>query len=233
MIVHKIARLINPMPGFAVVRRVATALLTPLVFSYETGHFQASLRRRAVDKRGQPLPWYTYPAIDFLKHQDLSGKRILEWGAGQSTYWWAQRALSVLSFESDSEWYKRLRSDLPHNVTLLLVPENLVGIDRYLDGQYDLIIVDGFDRYKCAERSVELLARDGAVIVDNSEGYWGPSGQYPIIDLFRSLEFGRVDFYGFCPGVILPHCTSLFFRNSCFLLFNARPPVRSELDDNR
>jgi hypothetical protein len=43
--------------------------------------------------------------------------------------------------------------------------------------------------------------RDSIVAaLDNSEGFWGAEGSYPIIDLFEQEGFMRVDFCGFAPG---------------------------------
>jgi hypothetical protein len=65
-------------------------------------------------------------------------------------------------------------------------------------------------------------------MLDNSEGYWGGDEQksYPIVELFQRAGFMRVDFYGFAPGVIKPHCTSIFFKDRARIFENLKPPVR-------
>jgi len=229
----RIARRVMPTRLFSALRGVGKALAGPIIFSYETGHFRAAIGSRAVDRHGAPQPWYTLPAIEFLRHQDLTDKRVLEWGAGQSTIWWGRHARTVRSFESDESWYSRLRPMVGPNVELHLTSNDLAAVDPVLGGPYDLIVVDGLDRFACAQRSVAVLAPDGGIIFDNSDGYWGPHGQYPVIDLLRSRGFSRVDFYGFGPGEIVPHCTSVFFRDSCFLFRNPTPPVRSRLYPNQ
>src|SRR5262245_4561702 len=80
---------------FDVLRRVGTAILTPILFTVHQGHFRSALARKAVDATGHPLPWYTYPAIQFLSAKDFCGRRVLEFGAGQSTLWWSARAGQV------------------------------------------------------------------------------------------------------------------------------------------
>jgi hypothetical protein len=37
-----------------------------------------------------------------------------------------------------------------------------------------------------------------------------------------------VDFYGHAPGVILPHCTSVFFKGSAFVFGNDEAAIRVE-----
>ena len=230
MSVHSVARKarsILPSFLFSVIRRVGTAILTPVSFSYHSGHFLSSMKSRAVDRQGQPLPWYTYPAIHFLECKDFSDKTILEFGAGQSTLWWSKRAKEIISFESDLQWYNRISRFLEPNVALYFTSNDIANIDRHLDNKlFDVIIIDGLDRLACAEKSIKLLADDGAVLADNSEGYWGPEGSYPIMELYRHAGFLRVDFYGYAPGVILPHCTSLFFKKSCFFLLGSENPGR-------
>ena len=92
MVYHTIqAWLRKAFPRFVseTIRSLATAILTPVHFSVRTGHFRSSLRCRAADSEGNSIPWYTYPMIDFLKHKEYTGRAVLEFGAGQSTHWWA------------------------------------------------------------------------------------------------------------------------------------------------
>jgi hypothetical protein len=190
------------------------------------------VRSAALDKHGNPLPWYTYPVIDFLGAKDFSTKAVLEFGAGQSTLWWAKRAKRVVSFESDPEWFTYVKSGLPANADVFLISKDLTGFDDHLSGsKFDVIIIDAFDRFKAASRSIELLQEEGAILLDNSEGYWGGEAtkEYPILDLFRGAGFSRVDFYGYAPGVILPHCTSLFFKERCFVVRGDENVVRNKL----
>jgi hypothetical protein len=50
-----------------------------------SGHFRSSVNGKALSQAGVPLPWYTYPAIDFLTQRDFRGRSVLEFGGGQST----------------------------------------------------------------------------------------------------------------------------------------------------
>lgn len=201
-------------------RRILTALLTPLRFSLDTGHFRSSLKAAAVDRRGEPLPWYTYPAIDFLGTQDFSGRSVLEFGAGNSTLWWARRARSVTSIESDADWFASLQTLIPANASLSKAVGELDFSAIPQHAQFDLIVIDGMDRLAAAKIAPAIISHDGAIVLDNSEGGWGSDGEpgQPILDLLRSLGFMRVDFYGFTPGVIGTHCTSIFFKSGSFVV---------------
>jgi hypothetical protein len=231
MLVHTISAPLKqrlPRGLWRIIRGLGTALVTPFMFSLDSGHARSALRGRAVDREGAPLPWYTYPAVDLLRAKDLSDYRVLEFGAGQSTLWWAARAREVLAFEDDPTCCAELVPRLPANVRLRQVERDQTAMSDALRNEagFDIVVVDGLDRLQAARLAVELVAEDGAILFDNSEGYWGPPPSYPIMDLFREAGFLRIDFYGYAPGVVLPHCTSLFFRGSCRLLRGGENPVR-------
>lgn len=230
MFVHRLSKAakgILPSRVFSVVRSLGTGVLTPFAFSYQSGHINSSLKGLAVDKQGRPLPWYTYPAIELLANKNFTGRAVVEFGAGQSTLWWSERADRVLSFEDDFSWYGRLKTRVPGNVELMYTPRDASNVDEKLrDQQFDVVVIDGLDRFACAQKALNVVTNDGAIVLDNSDGFWGENGSYPIIDLFRDRGFSRVDFYGHAPGVILPACTSIFFKNSCFLLAGTENPSR-------
>ena len=77
--------------------------------------------------------------------------------------------------------------------------------------RFDVIVIDGLDRLKCATKSIELLNEGGAIVLDDSESY------YSILDFFKEKKFYRVDFFGYVPSAALQHCTSVFFSKYCFL----------------
>ena len=85
-------------------RGIRPAVLGPLRFAIDAGHLRSALLGQAVDRGGHPLLWVTYPAIEFLRQLDWRGKRVLEWGAGNSTLWWARQGANVFSVEHSQEW---------------------------------------------------------------------------------------------------------------------------------
>jgi hypothetical protein len=203
---------------WAPIRSVVTAFLTPVLFSYRSGHFRSSLKRAAVSKDGSPLPWYTYPCIEFLRHRSFDRKSVLEFGGGQSTLWWAARAKTVVTIEGQALWYERLKKQIPGNVTLHLVPPAKVDaylsdIERILQATgliaFDVIILDGFFRKQLIDTAKRYLAADGMLICDDAETYGA-------FESFQHSGWNRVDFFGYAPGVVLPHCTSIAFGPNCF-----------------
>jgi hypothetical protein len=217
------ARLPKRISNFA--RNTATAFLTPILFSYRTGHFLSSLQMAAISKKGEPLPWYTYPSIDFLKNRPYDNKIVLEFGGGQSTLWWAQRAKSVVTLEGDLAWFDRIKHYMPGNVDLNYVSmeNSLINVECVEETirskphtHYDIIIIDGLYRHEMIPIALRVMAQDGMIVCDNAEGYG-------IYEGFKDSDLKRVDFFGNAPGVILPHATSIFFRPSSFAFNSAHP----------
>ena len=81
-------------------RALLTGIVTPIRFSQKTGHWKSSLRMSACSSNGAPIPWYTYPAIDFLMQRNFEDRNVLEFGGGELTLWWSMRARSVLTIEN-------------------------------------------------------------------------------------------------------------------------------------
>lgn len=212
-------RKIMPTGAFRTARAMATAVVTPVRFARATGHWRSSLAEKAMTRGGEPLPWYTYPAIDFLAARDFSDKSVLEFGGGQSTLFWCRRARSVVTIEEDRAWYGELKPRLPANAELHHVPADRqsrdVGPIRDIlqaRGQsYDIIVVDGHLRQECTALAFAHLSPRGAIVLDNAEGYG-------FFEETKGRDCRRIDFYGFTPGVSRQHCTSLAFVGDCFLL---------------
>lgn len=219
-----------PASVFRPIRAVATAVLTPIRFARRTGHFRSSLAEAAVSPSGDPLPWYTYPCIDLLSQKSFAGRSVFEFGAGQSTLWWSKHAAKVTALENDPAWYERVKKSLPTNASISLIADWFMHADPIAHGEtFDVIVVDGLDRARGTELAISHVALGGAIIIDNSEGPWSADGSsYPIIDMLNKNGFQRVDFYGFAPGVVKRSCTSIAFRESCFLFSNPSPPTKMD-----
>ena len=123
---------------------------------------ERSIREQmSIDKDGCPLPWYTYPAIEYLKQLDFSTKTVYEFGCGNSSLFWSENAKSVISVEEDEAWYKS-RIGSRENLSLKLRKPGKDYYDSILEEKenFDVIIVDGnYDRDKCCEMPSKSLAK--------------------------------------------------------------------------
>lgn len=202
---------------------MAKALATPLNFSVETGHFISATLGRAVDKSRNPIPMYTYPAIDFLSANKpyLATCSVLEWGAGQSTLWWEKHANSVISVEVSEDWanYTESNLEISNGVTILRCnseQEFKLKAIKFLESKkFDIIVIDGIaypkgTRLVSAQASLPLLHNSGLIVVDNSD----LASLRSVIDLLRHNGFCRIDFYGYSPGAYYKQCTSFFYKRN-------------------
>jgi hypothetical protein len=155
-------------------------------------------------------PWYTYPAIEYLSQYDFSGCAVFEYGSGNSSKFWAQRAVTVKSVESNQTWYETVKSDLAENQDVLLFSDknDYVNSIHSNNQSFDVIVIDGFYRYNCALESVKCLNAGGMIILDNSD--WYPS----TARILRENDFLQTDFIGWGPINSYAWCTSIFTKGN-------------------
>lgn len=178
------------------------------------GHAQTRASSKALDAAGQPMPWITYPAFHYLDQLDLSAFRVLETGAGNSTLYWGGRAREVLTIEHDPDWRRFVTRPLPGNCTVSVTSEaEYARAFAAAPGTFDLIIIDGRDRFACTRAAAAKLNEAGLILLDNSE--WYPN----CAALLRDAGLIQIDFAGLGPVVDFSWTTSLFLHPS----FRPRP----------
>ncbi|HTQ06069.1 MAG TPA: hypothetical protein VMI54_19540 [Polyangiaceae bacterium] len=165
------------------------------------------------------LPWISWPCIDWLERQALTGRRVFEYGGGGSTLYFLARGCRVSTVENSEPWAARIRDTVGATLgtealarltlTLVAMPEHPRAADRALANDYvnalgagsefDVILVDGADgelglRMECLTRAREHLSPSGFVLLDDA---WRT-------DYARSLEilrgFERTVFEGAGPA---------------------------------
>lgn len=52
------------------------------ILSIKYGQLNSILKGSSIDKKGNKLPWYTYPCIEYLLGVDFSNKKVFEYGSG-------------------------------------------------------------------------------------------------------------------------------------------------------
>jgi predicted O-methyltransferase YrrM len=158
-------------------------------------------------KRRRCLPWISYRAARDLSLLIARQWRILEFGAGMSTVWFAQRAKFVVSVESNLDWYQR--------VTVLLDRRGLTNVRleyRKADscsgyaqiagpGTFDLAVVDGDCRDWCVETSLGLVRPGGYIYLDNTDQPQADRQRAEALLLQGPLEWHRY-YNDFAPGLV-------------------------------
>ncbi len=225
--IANVLKILLPSGAYLFLRRLAAALLTPLIFSIKKGHFKSALAGVSLTPEGEPIPWLSYPAIEFLQKINLKGIKVLEFGAGQSTLWFSNRGAQVTSLEINKDWYERILKLHPDG-NFNLVDPGFTNLPKAVtDAKYEIIVIDGGDRLKACEIALELLVEKGILIHDNSD-HEKFTGHLEIPELLFQKGFRRVDFYGFAPVVIREQCTSIYWKDDEFFL-SSKPPNRFAL----
>lgn len=68
-----------------------------------------------IDATGNPLPWWTYPSIEFVNSMVNDTDVVFEYGSGNSTLWWQERVARVKAVEHDSSWASKVKERLRGN----------------------------------------------------------------------------------------------------------------------
>lgn len=175
-----------------------------MVTEMNFGHLRSARERASVDAAGCPIPWYTYPATRWLEQLDFRGATLLEYGSGNSTRWWADRAQHLVSVEHDPSWHARISEGLPGAVDYRLVDGETGYVGAADDGPYDVIVVDGAYRPECARAAIRSIQPGGLIVFDNSD--WYPKA----MQLLRSTGAIQIDFVGLGPITPYAWATSMF-----------------------
>ena len=205
----------NVAQAFRELRPVSAARVTfdaMRVLWNREGFLKSAWMQRCIDADGQAVPWFTYPAIEYLKQLDFSARDVFEYGSGHSTLFWGRRARSVVAIEHNPSWHEFVRARASQNCRVILETD----LDRYVESicshgvasRYDVIVIDGLvdrrTRAKGALLALGALRPGGLVIVDNADSLPGTCR------LLRQAGLIQVDMSGLGPCNGYAWTTSLF-----------------------
>ena len=205
----KLVKLINVLKR----KNILRFFYSQYYFGYlkDIGWFESFEAKKPLDKEGKPLPWVTYPFIEFIKPRLNNVQTLFEFGSGNSTLFYSSFIKEVHSVEHDKTWFENIKLAVPQNVYLKY--QKLEYGEDYckssLGRKYDLIIVDGRDRANCIYQSVASLTNHGCIVLDDSER---KRYQEAIKWLTETHRFKKIDFWGISPGLFYLKNTTIFYR---------------------
>jgi hypothetical protein len=203
----KIVKLILPTVIVEKLLRCSKQIANFYSLSIKYGQWKTIRDWSSVDEVNKPIPWYTYPATEYLSHLNFTRMNILEYGSGNSTLWWSKRALRVLAIEDNKDWFTKITSSLKRcGVEYVLKTDKMDYVESATSAN-DVLIIDGQFRRECAEHVVKVGKSAAMIIFDNSD--WYPS---TIEFLQKSLNWIQVDFHGFGPINGYTWTTSMFIN---------------------
>lgn len=182
----------------------------------EKGWYESERRGAVVDNDGDPLPWYTYPAIDFLERRLSADMQVFEYGGGNSTRWYASRVGRVTAVDDDPEWVDRVGPTLPSNGEIRYREQGRTYVEAITEvNDVDVIVIDGPYREDCIRPAMAALSDSGVIIRDDYHRVDdGTTDEFePLFD----AGFQVLPFYGLKPLNAHYRCTAIFYRNeNCF-----------------
>lgn len=181
------------------------------LLSIDYGQWRSIRDANSVDSHGRPIPWYTYPATEFLSHLDWTQFKVFEYGSGNSTLWWSKRAKHITSVENDEAWYKKIKDSLKTKNAIYHLEKKQSKYISMASNDFDIFIVDGSYRRECIKHLVNLKKGRTAlalmIILDNAD--WYPKS---VRFLQKKLGWLQIDFHGFAPINRYTMSTSIFLN---------------------
>jgi hypothetical protein len=215
-----IQRFPGRIPGIPRSRWETEASLSALATLRQQGWHRSLAGERPATGAGEPVPWLTYPMTSWLDGVLTPSVRVFEYGAGASTSWFARpgRVAEIVAVEHNAGWHARLPQ--PPNGEIRHVP---CDDDQLWDGDeeapyaraiedgapWDIVVIDGRLRTTCARVAPRYLTPTGLVILDDSEMDTSLEAQATL----AGYGLGRLDFWGFKPGIPTMTCTTAFGRD--------------------
>ena len=111
----------------------------------DSGWIESFKYQEPLSADGNPLPWITLPCLDFIGSRLNKNMSVFEFGAGNSTFYFAKRVGNVVSVEHNQEWFDKINKELKNNNYINFCNLNYDGeycrFTHGIDSQFDLIIV--------------------------------------------------------------------------------------------
>ena len=164
----RLAKLLFPSRILKYIKDTRRQIRNFKILAIEYGQFGTIRNWACIDKNGNPVPWFTYPTIEYLNCLDLSGCSVFEYGMGYSSLYWLSKTNKVISIEHDENWYNKIIMKLSLNnekLTCYLFKnknEYVSALEKF-NQFFDIIVIDGKWRRKCAESAVRHIKSFGGV----------------------------------------------------------------------
>jgi hypothetical protein len=118
------------------------------------------------------IPWLGYRATRRIAGLVGPGTRVLEFGSGLSTVWFARRGAEVLSIETREEWAARVRAllaEIPGHRVRVVAAEPPYSPELVAGETFDFVLVDGDGRDSAMATALAVVRAGGHVYLDNAD----------------------------------------------------------------
>jgi methyltransferase family protein len=157
-------------------------------------------------------PWLPFRLIDQLDAFLGPDAMVFEYGGGGSTLWFLDHGATVVTVEHHHEWASRLSGLISSPRWKLLERSSEDNYRAYVSAitdhpprSFDVVVVDGRERARCAMAALDHVRPGGWLIVDDVD-------RERYADALRGITWPRRDVVGFAPAKPSLAYTAVFER---------------------
>ena len=193
-----------------------------------------SKSHNVINGDGEIIPLLTTSFLNWFETQNWSSMKLLEFGSGGSTLYFSKFFKSVTSFETNKDWYEKISSKAPKNVSVIKVKsiiDSLKTNSIESINNFDAILIDAGENRAKITRWLVNENFEGAIFFDNSDNYRNSIGVL--------IENGYIEipFFGLKPIKDYLDCTSILIKSSKIKKFfdgnwSSFPKLRKEMSSN-
>lgn len=139
--------------------------MNSIIFQKPFGYIYYKLfleRKKPFEKR---CLWANNKLNNYLKSYINKDMSVLEFGSGGSTLFFSDNCKNVDSVEEDNKWIKIVKNNLINKNVNFFNSKKL----PLTKNKYDIVLVDGGDRFRYSKLALKYLKKDSIVILDNIE----------------------------------------------------------------
>lgn len=121
-----------------------------------------------------PQPWITAEVVDFMRGylESIENPKILEFGSGCSTAFFAQYTSNLVTIEHNPRWHEVVKKHIDENnlsVDLRLVQNDYYReCEKFPKDYFDFVLIDAQHRINCLRHARDIVKSGGVLMLDDS-----------------------------------------------------------------
>jgi len=166
-----------------------------------------------------PVPFIVLDAIKYLDGLVRPGIRVLELGGGNSSLWFLEKGVKLVTYEHNVEWAQIILKEVHSNpekynenrfnLNVMQGADTITDLKRLENEYFDIVLVDSMNdftrRNDCIRAALKKLKPGGWLILDNSDNPVNWNGA----ELLEGKEMHK--FTGFSPMALFV-CQTTFWK---------------------
>jgi len=155
-------------------------------------------------------PMLSLPFLDWFDSYDFSKFSFVEVGSGNSTNYFAQRVKDIISFETDIDFYNKLKPELLNNVDYRFIKKDDLE-NKKLNipiNKETIVFIDCAANRFLTTKNIFKIGLPNIIILDNSDSYKNTC------KLIYDKGYSEIPFWGIRLTETEEACTSVFIKNN-------------------